>query len=75
MGSFNDDLDRHITGNYGEDRFKDRTCEHCGHKFDDEDCLRCPKCKTPYYCDVCDDEREFDDEEKCKICNNKALEE
>lgn len=35
MNKFSEALDRHITGNYGEDQFK-RVCENCDRVFFDD---------------------------------------
>ena len=35
-------LDRYITGNYGEDQFKDLACENCGETIGEDD--PCPYC-------------------------------
>jgi hypothetical protein len=39
-------LDRYITGNYGEDQFRNICCVKCEAELP-EDATECPKCQTP----------------------------
>lgn len=38
-------LDRYITGNYGEDRYRGMVeCQVCGELYDPDDSQECPNC-------------------------------
>jgi len=55
-------LDRHITGNYGEDQFKGEremaTCDRCGEHYPEQDIMVtavgwvCPTCREIYLSEV-----------------------